>query len=87
MVLADVITLVLLLSLGGIIGAAGFLCLSRRDHLRWESIRQNACHWHRWRSAKRGTFLICALCGKRSRRVNRCRNRDPEATPPWNTVL
>ena len=70
MVVTDVITLVSLLSLGGIIGAAGFHRLVRLDRLRWEYIRQNACRWHRWQIFEEGTSLICALCGKRSRRLN-----------------
>jgi len=70
MVLTDVITVVSLLSLGGIIGLAGFRRLFRLDHLRWEYIRQNACRWHRWQTLEEGTSLICALCGKRSRRLN-----------------
>jgi hypothetical protein len=70
MVLADVTTLVSLLSLGGIIGAAGFLRLSRLDRLRWEHIRQSACRWHRWQILEGGTSLMCTLCGKKSRRIN-----------------
>lgn len=54
MLLADVLTLVSLLSLGGIIGAAGFLRLFRRDRLRGEYIRQNACRWHRWEILEEG---------------------------------
>jgi hypothetical protein len=70
MVLTDVITIVSLLSLGGIIGLAGFRRLFRLDRLRWEYVRQNACRWHRWQSVDQGTSLVCALCGKSSRRVN-----------------
>lgn len=70
MVLTDVITVVSLLSLGGIIGLAGFRRLFRLDRLRWEYIRQNACRWHRWQVTEGGTSLICGLCGKRSRRLN-----------------
>ena len=70
MVLGDVMTLVSLLSLGGIIGAAGLLRLSRLDRLRWEYMRQDACRWHRWQVLKEGAWLVCALCGKRSRRLN-----------------
>ena len=70
MVVTDVITVLSLLSLGGIIGAAGFQRLVRLDRLRWEYIRQNACRWHRWQSLEQGTSLVCALCGKRSRRLN-----------------
>lgn len=80
MVLADIITFVSLLSLGGIIGAAGFLRLSRLDRLRWERIRQNACRWHRWQILKEGTSLICTLCGKKSRRVNPLPDSPPEET-------
>jgi len=76
--LKDVIALVSLLSLGGIIGAAGLLRLFRLDRLRWERIRQNACRWHRWQIREGGTPLVCALCGKRSRRINPSRDRDPE---------
>lgn len=70
MVLTDVITVVSLLSLGGIIGLAGFRRLFRLDRLRWDYTRQNACRWHRWQVTEGGTSLICALCGKRSRRLN-----------------
>lgn len=85
--LLDVLTLVSLLSLGGIIGAAGLLRVFRLDRLRWERIRQNACRWHRWEILEEGASLVCALCGKRSCRLNPWRERDAEATSPWNTLL
>ena len=84
MVLTDVITVVSLLSLGGIIGVAGFRRLFLLDRLRWELIRQNACRWHRWEIRKEG--LICALCGKRSRLVNPARDRDPETNSSGNIL-
>lgn len=84
MVLADVITVVSLFSLGGIIGAAGFLRLFRLDRLRWERIRQNACRWHHWRTLEEGTLLVCSLCGKTSRRVNPSRDRDVETISSGN---
>ena len=78
MVLTDVITVVSLLSLGGIIGTAGFQRLVRLDRLRWEYIRQNACRWHRWQIIEQGTSLVCTLCGKRSRRMNPLPEFPPE---------
>ena len=78
MVVTDVITVLSLLSLGGIIGAAGFQRLVRLDRLRWEYIRQNACRWHRWQTLEEGTSLVCALCGKRSRRLNPAPDSPPE---------
>jgi len=86
MVLTDVITLVSLVSLGGVIAAAGFLRLSRLDRLRWDRIRQNACRWHQWQPLEGGTSLICALCGKRSRLVNPSRDRDPETISSGNIL-
>ncbi len=77
MVLTDVI-IVSLLSLGGVIGAAGLLRLSRLDRLRWEYIRQNACRWHQWHLMEGGTSLICALCGKKSRLINPHPDSPPE---------
>jgi hypothetical protein len=77
MVVTDVITVVSLLSIGGIIGAAGFRRLFRLDRLRWERIRQTACRWHRWQTVEGGASLVCALCGKKSRRINPA--RDPDA--------
>jgi len=81
MVLGDVMTLASLLSLGGIIGAAGLLRLSRLDRLRWEYMRQDACRWHRWQVLKEGAWLVCALCGKRSRRLNPSHEAGHENTP------
>lgn len=57
MVLADVMTLASLLSLGSIIGAAALLRLSRLDRLRWEYMRQDACRWHRWQVLKGGGLV------------------------------
>jgi len=78
MFVTDVITIVSLLSLGGIIGLAGFRRLFRLDRLRWEYIRQSACRWHRWQVIEGGTSLVCALCGKRSRRLNPAPEFPPE---------
>ena len=54
MVVTDVITILSLLSLGGIIGVAGFRRLFRLDCLRWEYVRQNGCRWHRWQVLEQG---------------------------------
>lgn len=81
MVLTDVITLVSLLSLGGIIGVAGFRRLFLLDRLRWEYIRQNACRWHRWQRIERENSLVCGLCGKKS---SPSRDRDPETLSSGN---
>ena len=86
MVLTDIITFVSLLFLGGIIGAAGFLRLSRLDRLRWERIRQNACRWHRWQVLEGGSALICTLCGKRSRLMNPLPDRPQETSSSGNIL-
>jgi len=78
MVVTDVITILSLLSLGGIIGVAGFRRLFRLDCLRWEYVRQNGCRWHRWQVLEQGASLVCALCGKRSRRVNPVPDSPPD---------
>ncbi len=78
MVVTDVITVLSLLSLGGIIGVAGFRRLFRLDRLRWEYVRQNGCRWHRWQILEQGTSLVCALCGKRSRRLNPLPDSPPD---------
>lgn len=81
MVLPDIVLSVSLLSLGGVIVGAGLVRLDRQDRRRIEYTRQSACLWHHWQALEEETLLICALCGKRSRRVNPTRDRDPETIP------
>jgi hypothetical protein len=87
MVLTDVITLVSLLSLGGIIGAAGFARLFRLDRLRWERMRHDACRWHQWQFSEGRASLICSLCGKRSRLINPSQDRGPDIGSSGTTFL
>jgi len=86
MVLADVLTLASLLSLAGIAWVAGLLRLSRLDRLRGEYMRQNACRWHRWHVLKDGAWLVCALCGKRSRRLNPAHEEGDKSLPLWSDL-
>lgn len=86
MVLADVLTLVSLLSLGGMIAAAGISRLSRLDRLRWERMRHNACRWHRWQELKDGAWLACTLCGKKSRRLNPSHEEGDDSPPSWREL-
>lgn len=87
MVLGDVITVVSLVSLGSIIGAAGFMRLIRLDRLRWERMQQDACRWHQWQFSEARTSLVCSLCGKRSRLINPCQDRGSEIGSSGNMFL
>lgn len=87
MVLPDIITSAYLLSLGGVIVGAGLLRLSRQDQARVEFHRQSACRWHQWQVLEEGTSLVCALCGKTSRRIRSSTDPDPERIPSENIFL
>lgn len=84
MALTNIITSICLLSLGGIIVGAGLLRLDRLDRRRLEAARQNACQWHHWQLLEEGSSLVCALCGKKCRRLNRSPDRAPEPVPSDN---
>jgi hypothetical protein len=84
MVLPDILLSVSLLSVGGLVVGAGLWCLDRQDRLRIEMARQGGCGWHEWRALEDGTWLVCGLCGKRSRRLNPCEDRGREPWPSEN---
>jgi hypothetical protein len=67
----DIVLSVMLLSLGGAVVGAGLWRLDRQDRLRLRAARQSRCRWHRWEAlAEDPAWLVCALCGKRCRRLN-----------------
>ena len=87
MALANIITSVCLLSLGGVIVGAGLFRLNRLDRRRMDYARQSACRWHQWRVLEDGSALTCSLCGKRWPRTNFPQDRDPESIPSENLFL
>ncbi len=84
MALPDVVLSVSLLSVGGVIVGAGLRYLDRQDRLEVEAARQSNCRWHRWRAADGGIWLVCGLCGKRSRKLNPREDRGRETVPSEN---
>ncbi len=70
MAFGDIVTSVCLLALGGIIVGAGLWHLDRQDRRRVEDTRQRGCRWHHWQASEEGVWLVCRLCGKRSRKFN-----------------
>lgn len=78
MVIGDTVTSICLLALGGIVVGAGLWHLDREDRRRVESIRQHCCQWHYWQASEERVWLVCRLCGKRSRRLNPREDRAPE---------
>ncbi len=84
MAIADIITSVCLLTLGGIIVGAGLWHLDRQDRRRIEDIRQRACRWHYWEPSEDKGLLVCGLCGKKSRRINPRGDGGPGSVPLEN---
>jgi hypothetical protein len=84
MALPDVVLSVSLLSVGGVFVGAGLRYLDRRDRLEVEAARQSNCRWHQWQAAEEGIWLVCGLCGKRSRKLNPRENRGGETVPSEN---
>lgn len=76
MALATVITSVCVVSLCSLLVGAGLVHLARLDRRRMEYDRQSACQWHHWRALEDGSWLVCGLCGKRTRRLNPPPDRD-----------
>lgn len=78
----DILLSVTLLSLGGAVVGAGLWRLDRQDRLRLQAARQSRCRWHRWQPLEEDrAWLTCALCGKRSRRLNPREERGREPLP------
>ncbi len=81
MALANVTASLCLLSLSVVFIGAGLLRLDRLDRRRTEYYRQAACRWHHWQVSEEETWLVCDLCGKRSRKVTRSCDRDLDLVP------
>jgi hypothetical protein len=87
MALPDIFLSVSLLSIGAVVVGTGLRCLDRRDRLRAEAARQNGCPWHHWQASEDAIWLICGLCGKRSRKLNPHDDLGHGTPPPENIIL
>ncbi len=87
MALPDILLSVSLLSIGAAVVGTGLRCLDRRDRLRAEAARQSDCLWHHWQASEDAIWLICDLCGKRSRKLNPHHDPGLETPPPENIIL
>jgi hypothetical protein len=81
MPLPDIILSISLISIGGAVVGAGVWRLNRLDRLRVEAARQSGCRWHDWQPLDDGIWLVCGLCGKRSRKLTSPRDATREALP------
>ena len=81
MALPDIILSISLISLSGAVVGAGLWRLDRLDRLRVEAAKQGHCRWHQWQASEDGVWLVCGLCGKRSRKLASPRDAAREALP------
>jgi hypothetical protein len=84
MAFGDIVTSICLLALGGIIVGAGLWHLDRQDRRQVGDIRQRACRWHHWEPSEDRVWLVCGLCGKKSRKINPRNDGGPGAVPLEN---
>ena len=87
MAFPDVVLSLSLLSVGGVFLGAGLRYLDRRDRQQAEAARHSQCQWHHWQAADDGGWLVCDLCGKRSRKLNPREDCGRETVPPENIYL